>query len=193
MHIILTCLPAGFSCLVGGWSGAVHGLVGRIFVYQVIHIEKIGPVICLLNHISFFQLLYYFVLPVIKGNEEHVHILERCRLLVELRLKDRIVHEIHASHPANYHIGGLVRGVISVMVSRGRVAHHRGAHYSVNILQRAVSATVLVKGIGLVDCRSLAGDLLACYRLLWQGRSNAGVKYVVGEVRRQITRVRHLL
>lgn len=62
-----------------------------------------------------------FVLPLIEGYEEHVHVFEGRAFLVQLRLQYGVVHQINSCHASHHHVSGLVRRVVSLMV---RYAYH---------------------------------------------------------------------
>jgi hypothetical protein len=66
-------------------------------------------------------LLDDFVLPLIKGYEEHVHVFEGRAFLVQLRLQYGIVHQINSCHASHHHVSRLIRRVVSLVV---RYAYH---------------------------------------------------------------------
>jgi hypothetical protein len=81
---------------------------------------------------------------VVKSHKEHVHVLERGGLLIELTLKDGVIHQVNTCH-TSYDIGTLIGKIIPVVTSdTPSGVHDRRADDSVDIIHSTVSATVLV-------------------------------------------------
>ena len=72
-------------------------------------------------------MINYFILPLIEGNEEHMHVFQRCRFSVKFRLEYRIVHEVDTSHSSNDL--ALLTGVVSLMMDTRRILNHRVIHH----------------------------------------------------------------
>jgi len=72
-------------------------------------------------------MINYFILSLIKGNKEHMHVFKRCRFSVKLGLKYRIIHEIDTSH-SSYDLA-LLTGIISLMMDTWHILDHRVIHH----------------------------------------------------------------
>jgi hypothetical protein len=96
---------------VADLDGAILFVVQNVFDKQLV-----GPVVCKCHHLCLFNLLDDLVLPLVEGDKEHVHVLERRALLVQLRLQDRVVHQIYSSHATDHYVLRLISRVVTLVM-----------------------------------------------------------------------------
>ena len=118
-----------------------------------------------MDHLGLLEPGDDLVLSLIEGHEEHVYVLETCRLLVKLRLEYAVVHQVNSCHPSYDHVGRLVRRHVPMMSYERslRLTHHRRvneAHVGHGAVPTGADASVLIEGVRLVHGRRLGGGWL---------------------------------
>ena len=95
----------------------------------------------------------------IKSYKKHMHVFQRSTLLVQLRLQNRVIHQIDSSHSSHYYIVGLILCIISLVVRYSiiyRLSYNWRVNYSTYIVKNWISSSVyssvLVQRICFIYC-----------------------------------------